>query len=161
MIHDYLLEEKLLREEINNKNLDFSFRFVFPEEREPNRGMIVQLIKNKNYIIIFSPTEISESQSNKFKNLEKGVKRKFLTRLVKLAHLKEVLHSFNFSNRRYAFIKKIYFKKGIPKNIFYSVIEKLYHTTILSHFLLQEYFSNGIEEESLSSDDGLDSNLYS
>ena len=161
MIHDYLLEEKLLREEISNKNLDFSFRFVYPEERGPNRGMIVQLIKNKNYIIVFSPTKISEAQSNKFKNLEEGVKRKFLTRLVKLAHLKEVLHSFNFSNRRYAFIKKIYFKKGVPKNIFFSTVEKLYHTTILSHYLLQEYFSNGINDDSLSSDDGLDSNLYS
>ncbi len=161
MIHDYLLEEGLLREDIEHENLDFSFRFVFPEERGINRSLIVQKVKNKNYVMIISPTTISEAQSNKFKDLEEEEKKKFLTRLVKLAHLKEVFHSFNFSNRRYVFIKKIYFKKGVPKNIFYSTVEKLFHTTLLSHSLIQEYISNGIDDDSLSSDDGLDSNLYS
>ena len=147
LIQEYLLEEGVLREKINDQKLDFGFQFVFPggtdpQGRQKGRPFTVTKPKNKNIIEIGCPTVISPEHGKKLEKEDK--KQYFFSKLQKYLLTKNFLFNLDGKNNRYVIIDNIYPRKDgyISKDMFFRRVRDILTSTIYSIIMLKEICDN-------------------
>lgn len=142
ILREYLLEEELMRGKINDPNLEFGYKFVFPggmdpQGRQRGRDFTVIQPKGKNVIELRSGTMISPEHVKKL-----GDKKKhFYAALHKYLLSKNFLFQLDAKQNRYALIDVYFLNLGgtISKNTFFKMVRKIFTSTIYSVVLLQEF----------------------
>ncbi|MHA1490897.1 MAG: DUF2299 family protein [Promethearchaeota archaeon] len=162
IIREYLLEEGILRKNLDSSKIEFGFQFSFP----PGSGgqiMAVLKPKNKKLIIISIGTQIArphvEALSDKKLNFFMDLRKSFL--------LKDVFFRIDVKNNRYEISDQIFLNnnKLISKNSFFKSIRKVFNSAVYSNIILGEYCSGKIKPEDFTKnkelDSGSDFSLYS
>jgi hypothetical protein len=168
LIHDYLLDEGLLRKRISEPRLEFGFQFTFPPgSGAPNRqgqNMVVfQPKKKEDLIIITVGTQISKPHVEALKKLN-DKKIQFFMDLKKFLLLKDLFFRIDIQNYRYEISNQIFIdpENMISKNEFFNSIQKIFNSAVYSNILLGEYCSGTIKPEDLdkSKNTGMGFSLY-
>lgn len=154
LIHDYLLDEGLLREKITDPKVEFGFRFIFPPGKDPlgrqvGRNMVVFRPKNKNLIIMSLGIQISDPHIKALDSLEKNKKMNFFMDLRKSFLLKDVFYRIDIKNHRYEIIDQRFLNKDefISKNSFFKMVRKVFNGATYSNFILDDYCAGKIKPE--------------
>lgn len=172
LIHDYLLDEGLLRGKISDPKVDFGYQFIFPPGKDPlgrqlGRGMVVFRPKNKNLIIVSLGIQISDPHVKALGSLENNKKLNFFMDLRKSFLLKDVFFRIDIKNSRFEIIDQFFLNKDevISKNSFFKTVRKVFNCAAYSNIILSEYCAGKIKPEDFlkSKDFDSDSNfsLYS
>ena len=106
LIHDYLLDEGLLREKISDPKIDFGFQFIFPPGNDPTgrpvgRRMAILRPKNKDLIVISLGTQISKPHIDALNSLKENRKMQFFWDLRKFFLVKDLFYRSYLNNYRY------------------------------------------------------------
>ena len=166
LIHDYLLDEGLLRNKIpiDDKKLAFGFQFVFPPGPITQK-MVVIKPKDKDLIIISNPIQISPPQVEALNSLEKNGKFFFFMDIRKFFLIKDVFFRIDTQNFRYEISDQIFLKKDgtISKNSFFKSVRKVFTCSAYSNMLLNDHCLGKIRPEDMakSKDFTSDFSLYS
>jgi len=171
LIREYLLDEGLLREKINNSKLDFGFQFIFPPGKDPlgrqiGRNMVVIRPKNKDLLIVSLGLKISEPHIKALNSLENEKRMKFFMELRKSFLLKDLFYRIDIKNFRYEISDQVFLDNGIiSKKSFFKSIRKVFNCAAYSNIILGEFCSGKIKPDDFlkSKDfpDGSDFSLYS
>ncbi|MFX0073712.1 MAG: DUF2299 family protein [Candidatus Hermodarchaeota archaeon] len=172
LIHDYLLDEGLLREKISDPKVDFGFQFIFPPGKDPlgrpvGRSMVVFRPKNKNLIIVSLGIQISKPHVKALDSLDQNKKINFFMDLRKSFLLKDVFFRIDIKNYRFEIIDQFFLdvNEVFSKNSFFKTVRKVFNCAAYSNIILSEYCAGKIKPEDLlkSKDFDSDSNfsLYS
>ena len=166
LVHDYLLDEGLLREKISDSKLDFGFQFIFPPGNDPmgrpiGRRMVIIKPKNKNLIIISLGTQISKPHVDTLNSLKENRKMQFFWDLRKFFLVKDLFYRIDINNYRYEISDQIFLKDNgtVSKNSFFKSIRRVFDSAAYSNILLGEYCSGKIKPEDFAG--GSDFSLYS
>ena len=156
LIQDYLLEEGLLREKINNPKLDFGFQFVFPPGNDPSgrpmgRTMVVMQPKSKDLIVISLGTQISKAHIDALNSLKENRKMKFFWDLRKFFLLKDLFYRIDVQNFRYEVSDQIFLKDDgrVSKNSLFKSIRRVFDGAAYSNIILGEFCSGKISPEDI------------
>ncbi|MFX1312964.1 MAG: DUF2299 family protein [Promethearchaeota archaeon] len=156
LIREYLLDEGLLREQINDSKLDFGFQFVFPpikdqSGRELGRKMIVIQPKNKDFIIITLVIQISKPQIDALNSLKENRRNKFFMNLRKYFLVNDLFYRLDFNYYRYQISDQIFQKEDgtISKNTFFKSIRHVFDAAAYSNLVLGEYCMDKIKPDDI------------
>ena len=154
LIREYLLNEGLLREQINDSKLDFGFQFVFPPIKDPagrqlGRNMVVIRPKNKDFVIISLVIQISPPHIDALNSLKENRKTKFFMDLRKYFLMKDLFYRLDLQNYRYQISDQIFLKEDgtISKNSFFNSIRHVFDGAAYSNIMLGEYCIGKIKPE--------------
>lgn len=154
LIREYLLDEGLLRKQINDSKLDFGFQFVFPPIKDPagrqlGRNMLVIRPKNKDFVIISLVIQISQPHIDALNSLKENRKTKFFMDLRKYFLMKDLFYRLDLQNYRYQISDQIFLKEDgtISKNSFYKSIRHVFDGAAYSNLILGEYCIGLIKPE--------------
>ncbi|MFX1574288.1 MAG: DUF2299 family protein [Promethearchaeota archaeon] len=154
LIREYLLDEGLLREQINDSKLDFGFQFIFPPIKDPSgrelgRKMVVIRPKSKDFIIISLVIQISRPHIDVLNSLEETRKTQFFMDLRKYFLMKDLYYRLDLQNYRYQISDQIFLNEDgtISKNSFYKSIRYVFDGAAYSNLILGEYCIGKIKPE--------------
>lgn len=154
LIREYLLDEGLLRERINDPKLDFGFQFVFPPGKDPRgreigRKMIVIRPRDKDLILVSLGTQISQPHVDALNALKENKKMQFFLDLRKFFLIKDLFFRIDIKNSRYEISDQIFLKEDrtISKNSFFKLIRRVFDGAAYSNILLGEYCAGKIRPE--------------
>ncbi|MFX1379648.1 MAG: DUF2299 family protein [Promethearchaeota archaeon] len=154
LIHDYLLDEGLLREKISDPKLNFGFQFIFPPGNDPlgrpvGRTMVVFQPKNKNLVIVSLGIQISDPHVKALDSLENNKKLNFFIDLRKSFLLRDVFFRIDIKNNRYEIIDQYFLdnEEQISKNSFFTSVRKVFNCAAYSNIILSEYCAGKIKPE--------------
>ncbi|TXT58907.1 MAG: hypothetical protein BAJALOKI1v1_1520009 [Promethearchaeota archaeon] len=146
LIQEYLLEEGILRNKIENDNIEFGYRFIFPpappnQKLKQSQSMVVFQPKHKNDMLIISiGTQINPAHVEALK--KKEVELLFFNELKKLLHLKDLFFYIDSKNFRYEISEQTFVENNyLTKNSFYSLIRKVFNIQAYSNLMLLEFCS--------------------
>lgn len=163
LIHEFLLDEGLLREKISDPDskLDFGLIFSFPPGPKGQRMSVFKL-KNRAFIIISIQTQFSKSHINALNSLKDNKKSQFFIDLRKYFLHKEVFFRIDDKNYKYEINDQIFITNDglISKNSFFKRIRKIFYCFITSNMILGEYCM-GKEISSKNLGSNFDFSLYS
>jgi len=133
LIHDYLIDEGVLKEKLTSAKFDFGFIISFPPGPK-SQNLSIYKPKNMKGIFITIRFQISKNKRHQFFN----VLRKYLL-------IKEVFFKFNFQNYIIEIHEQIYpSNEGlISKNSLFKLIQKVFYCYVYSNVLIEEYCSMG------------------
>ena len=166
LIQEYLLDEGILREKVNDPKIEFGFRFTFPPG-PIGKIMFVIKPKNKDLIIITIGTQISDPHINALNSLDDNKKMQFFVELRKFFLLKDVYFRINIENHRYEISDQIFFKEdgSVSKNAFFKSVRRVFNSAAYSNIILEEFCSGKIKPEDFRKPEeftsGSDFSLYS
>ncbi len=171
-IQDYLLEEGLLREKIQNPKLEFGFQFIFPPGNDPvgrpiGQKMAVYKPKEKELIIIEMGSQIPQPFINALKNQGTDKIHQIFNDLKKVFLMKDLF--FRIDQNKFVYIISDQFflsSDGIlSKNDLFDKIKKIFNTFVYSTIIVQEYCAGKVKPEDLDKNKeysaGSDFTLYS
>ncbi|MFX0008245.1 MAG: DUF2299 family protein [Promethearchaeota archaeon] len=172
VIHDYLLDEGLLRGKISDSKVEFGYQFIFPPGKDPlgrqvGRSMVVFKPKDKNLLIVSLGLQISDPHVKALDSLEMNKKMNFYMDLRKAFLLKDVFFRIDIKYNRYEIIDQFFLDKNeiVSKNSFFKTVRKVFNCAAYSNIILSEYCAGKVKPEDLlkSKDFDSDSNfsLYS
>ena len=172
VIREYLLDEGLLREKINDPKLDFGFQFIFPPGkdqlgRQIGRNMVVIRPKNKDLLIVSLGLKISEPHIKALNSLESEKRMSFFIELRKSFLLKDTFYRIDIKNFRYEISDQVFLDDAgvISKKSFFKSIRKVFNCAAYSNIILGEHCAGKIKPDDFmkSKDfpDGSDFSLYS
>jgi len=154
LIREYLLDEGLLRKQINDSKLDFGFQFVFPPIKDPTgrplgRKMLVLRPKNKDFVVTSLVIQISPPHIDALNSLEENRKLQFFMDLRKFFLMKNLFYRLDLQNYRYQISDQIFLKEDttISKNSFYKSIRHVFDGAAYSNLILGEYCMGKIKPE--------------
>lgn len=154
LIREYLLDEGLLREKIDDPKLDFGFQFIFPHGKDPlgrqiGRNMIVFRPKNKGLVIVRIGIQISEPHINALNTLKKEKKMKYFMDLRKSFLLKDIFYQIDIKNYRYEISDQVFLDEDetISKKTFFKSIRRVFNCAAYSNIILGEYCVGKIRPE--------------
>jgi hypothetical protein len=140
LIHKYLSEESILKNEIVSDNFDFGFVISFPPGPR-SRELSVYKPKEANSIFISIRFQISQEKAKIFNSLKNQEQQQFFSDLRKYLLMREVLFKVNFQNLIIEIQEQIYPNKEgyISKNSLFKLILKVFYSYLNSNILLEEY----------------------
>jgi len=154
LIREYLIDEGLLREQINDPKLEFGFQFIFPPIKDPTgrpfgRNMVVLQPKNKDFIIISLVIQISQPHIDALNSLKENRKSKFFMELRKAFLMKDLFYRLDLQNLRYQISDQIFLNEegSISKNSFFKSIRQVFDGAAYSNLVLAEYCAGKIKPE--------------
>jgi hypothetical protein len=154
LIHDYLLDEGLLRGKVSDPKLNFGFQFIFPLGKDPlgrpvGRNMVVFQPQNKGLIIISLGTQISPPHINALNSLKANKKMEYFMELRKLFLLRDMFYRIDIKNHRYEISDQIFLNKDglVSKKTFYNSVRRVFNCAVLSNIILSEYCVGKIKPE--------------
>ncbi|KKN51961.1 hypothetical protein LCGC14_0617420 [marine sediment metagenome] len=152
LIREYLLDEGLLREKLNNPKLDFGFQFIFPPGkdrlgRQIGRNMVVIRPKNKNLLIVSLGLQISEPHIKALNSLENEKRMKFFIELRKSFLLKDMFYRIDIKNFRYEISDQVFLNEDgiISKKSFFKSTRKVFNCAAYSNIILGEHCAGKIK----------------
>ncbi len=172
LIREYLLDEGLLREKIDDPKLEFGFQFIFPPGKDPlgrqiGRNMVVIKPKKKDLLIVSLGLRISEPHIKILNSLENEKRMKFFIELRKSFLLKDVFYRIDIKNFRYEMSDQVFLNDVgiISKRSFFKSIRRVFNCAAYSNIILGEYCAGKIKPgdfmKSKDFPDGSDFSLYS
>ena len=141
-IRNYILEiGGLLKEEVNEPQFEFGFRFLYPNEK--GRLMMITQPKNKNFIEISCGTPLAPQHKQAFNSLKERDRNTFLKNLQKILFRSEIQYSYNFTTHyTIVLIDKIFIEHdAISINYLFQSVRRVYSCTMNVIFFIQDYFS--------------------
>lgn len=163
-IREYLIEEGLLREKIQDpqSRLEFGFQFSFPPGNDPTTGhpigqiMAVFKPKNKDLIIISIGTQISPPHVNALDSLGEERKMQFFIELRKFFLIKDVFFQIDIQNYRYEISDQIFINKSsaLSKNSFFKSIRRVFNAAAYSNMLLNDFCEGKVKPEDFTKEKG-------
>ncbi len=154
-IREYLLDEGLLQNSINDSKIKFGFQFTFPplskQSLQKSNSMIVFQPQNKDLLIVSIGTQITKPYINALKKSKDG-EVNFLMELKKLFLIKNVFFRLDKDNYRYEISDQVFINQHeiISKNNFFVIIRNLYNVYAYSNLLLSDYCTIKINPNDLS-----------
>jgi len=144
LIHDYLLDEGILKEKLTSAKFDFGFIISFPLGPK-SQNLSIYKPKNMNGIFITIRFQISKDKVEIFNSIEVNKKNQFFNVLRKYLLIKEVFFKFNFQNYIIEIHEQIYpsAEGFIPKNSLFKLIQKVFYCYVFCNLLIEEYCSMG------------------
>ena len=144
LIHDYLLNEGVLKEKLTSAKFDFGFIISFPPGPK-SQNLSIYKPKNMKGIFITIRFQISKDKVEIFNSLEANKKHQFFNVLRKYLLIKEVFFKFNFQNYIIEIHEQIYpSNEGfISKNSLFKLIQKVFYCYVFSNLLIEEYCRMG------------------
>jgi len=156
LIRRYIQKDGILKMEINNPNLEFSFLFHHPQLLDPNgnpRGLSFQANKPKkeDFIVISTKVDVSPEHV-KILETDQKKKHKLYQSLIKLFLLKNVEHQVNRKDNSYIIHKRIFLnhQKLISRKDFYNSLRKIFTTDLHAIVLVQEACSGDFDLDNYS-----------
>ena len=161
LVHDYLLDEGILRQRIKDPKIEFGYQFAFPPGPQPQM-MAVFKPKDKDFLIIQIGTQMAEPHVKALQSLE-DKQMNFFIEMRKILLLKNLLFRIDVQNYRYEISDQVFLNKSgtISKNDLFKLIRKVFSVAAYLNMLLGEYTSGKIKPEDFSKESGSDFTLYS
>jgi len=140
LIHEYLLDEGILKDKIDNPKFDFGFIISFPPGPKSQKLSIYKP-KNRNSVFITIRFQISQKKAEILISLKDKEKGRFFNDLRKYLLIREVFFKIDFQNLIIEIHEQIYpDKEGfISKNSLFKLIQKVFYCYVSSNLLLEEY----------------------
>ena len=140
LIHEYLLEEGILKDRIDSAKFDFGFIISFPPGAK-SQSLSIYKPKNMNGIFITIRFQISKEKAKILNSLNNNKKHQFFNDLRKYLLIKEVFFKIDFQNLIVEIHEQIYpSNEGfISKNSLFKLIQKVFYCYVFSNLLLEEY----------------------
>jgi hypothetical protein len=134
----------LLEGEIDEPNLDFAFRFKYPNP-QIGRAFIVVKQKRKEILEIQSNTILSSPHHDQFTQLSFDDKREFIKRIHQITLNYILTVNFKFEReQRFGVSEKIYLEdENEPPsvNVFYKAVRRIFSCVMSCVIFIQDYFS--------------------
>jgi len=161
LIREFLLEEEILRKNIEDPKIDFGFQFTFPPGP---RGQMMAVFKPKpkEILIVQIGTQISEPHQKALNALD-DKKMNFFIDLRKILLLKNLLFRIDVQNFRYEISDQLFLNKSgtLSKNALFKIIRKVFSIAAYCNVMLGEYTSGKVKPEDFAKTTGSDFSLYS
>ncbi len=140
LLHDYLLEEGILKDKIDSTKFDFGFIISFPPGPK-SQNLSVYKPKNRDSIFITIRFQISQKKAELLKSLKKNKQYQFFNDLRKYFLIREVLYKINLQNLIIEIHEQIFpDKEGyISKNLLFKLIQKVFYCYLSSYLIMDEY----------------------
>ncbi|MFX0009251.1 MAG: DUF2299 family protein [Candidatus Hermodarchaeota archaeon] len=140
LIKEYLLEEGILKERLNNPNFDFGFIFSFPPGGIRTQNMSIYKPKDRNSIFITIRYQIAEEKVKILSSLKEDQKLLVLEDLRKLFLIKEVLYAIDIQKMIVEIHEQFYPQKDgiIPKDVIFKKMLTVFYSYIYSNILIDE-----------------------
>ncbi len=167
-IKNYLIEEKIFKNTIDNPKLQFGFEFFFPPGKlidGSNRGHVMAVFQplGRNMLIVSIGTRISEEHTKLL-----GNKRQiYFTMLRKLFLMKDVLFRIDVARNRFDISEQIFIEnpQNADKNTLFAAIRKIFNASEYSNIILGEVCygktQGSIESDAKDISSNIDFSLYS
>jgi len=142
LLHKYLVEENILKSNINSKEFDFGFIISFPPGPK-SQNLSVYKPKNRNDIFVTIRFQISQDKAVILNSLEDNKKQQFFNDLRKYLLFREVFFKINLQNLIIEIHEQIFPNKEnyISKNSLFKLILKVFYCYLYSNILLEEYLN--------------------
>ncbi len=156
-IHDYLLDEEVLRKKIKSEKVEFGFQFVFPPgDQRRSQSMNVFQPKQKDILIISIGTQISPPHVEALE--AQGNEMVFFKELRKLLHLKNMFFFIDPKNYRYEISDQVFLDDSfLSKDQFYRLVRNVFNIQAYSNLLLLDYCSGELSPEEMGDSGEFDS----
>ena len=151
LIRSYILEiGGLLKEELNQPQFEFGFRFLYPNER--GRIMLIARPKGKSVIEISQGTPLSPEHRQGFTALPERDKKNFVKNLQKILFRSEVDYSYEFTKHyTIVLIDKLFLEgDAISINDLFRAVRRIYSSTMNIIFFIQDFFSEEFDPASFT-----------
>jgi len=146
LVREYLLEEGLLREKLQDPRLEFGFQFIFPKGADPagkpiGRHFLAIKPANQNYLEISSATRISPEHIKCLNALEPKTRTAFFNDIKKIFLLKNMFFTIDAKDNKFAVIDSIFLgsDKELSKNLFFKSVRKIFTCTLHAITILEDY----------------------
>ncbi len=161
LVHDYLLDEGILRQRIKDPKIEFGYQFSFPPGPQ-GQMMAVFKPKEKDFLIVQIGTKISEPHVKALKSLEEK-QMNFFVDMRKILLLKNLLFRIDIQNYLYEISDQVFLNRSstISKNDLFKLIRKVFSMAAYLNMLLGEYTSGKVKPEDFSKESGSEFTLYS
>ena len=140
LIHDYLLDEGVLKEKLTSAKFDFGFIISFPSGPK-SQNLSIYKPKNMNGIFITIRFQISKDKAEILNSFKDTKKHQLFNNLRKYLLTKEVFYKFDFQNDIIEIHEQIYpsIEGFISKNSLFKLIQKVFYCYVFSNLLIEEY----------------------
>ncbi|MBY9016484.1 MAG: DUF2299 family protein [Candidatus Lokiarchaeota archaeon] len=140
LLHEYLLEEGIIKDRIDSAKFDFGFIISFPPEPK-SQNLSIYKLKNMNGIFITIRFQISKEKAEILNSFKDNRKLQFFNDLRKYLLIKEVFFKFVLQDLIVEIHEQIYpdEESFISKNSLFKLIQKVFYCYIFSNLLLEEY----------------------
>jgi len=140
LIHEYLLEEGILKEKLTSAKFDFGFVISFPPGPK-SQNLSIYKPKKISGIFITIKFQISKQKADILNSLKDNNKQQFYNDLKKYLLSKEVFFKFDFQNFVVEIHEQIYPNNEgfISKNSLFKLIQKVFYCYMFSNQLVEEY----------------------
>ena len=127
---------------MDEPKLELGFRFIFPHAK--GREFIVARGKNIKFLEIQSGTKMSPQHVEKYIKLGETDKWHFARKLQKELFRENIDFLYNLTeNFVIVLMDKIFLEKNVfSKNEFFRIVRKIYNTTMILVFLIQDFFAD-------------------
>jgi len=140
LIHEYLLDEGVLKDKLSDDKFDFGFIISFPPGPR-SQNLSIYKPKSMNGIFITIRFQISKEKTEIINSFEDNKKNQIFNNLRKYLLTKEVFFKFDFKNFIIEIHEQIYpDNEGyISKNSLFKLIQKVFYCYVFSNLLIEEY----------------------
>ncbi|MFW9973151.1 MAG: DUF2299 family protein [Candidatus Odinarchaeota archaeon] len=141
LIRNYASEIAELEETLHNPKLDFGYRFLFPNRKNPmHKPITIVKPKKKKYIEIGIGLSITGKHKDCLEKLDEEKKRQLFFEFQKIFFSKEVQFELDFKSLRFAFHKNIYFEgNSLSRVSILKTITKIFSIAMLTIILLEQF----------------------
>ena len=138
LVREYLLDEEILRKNIDEPKLEFGFQFTFPPGPK-GQNMVVFKPKSKNLLIFSLGTQISPPHVEAL-NTSTEKKMHFFIALRKFLLLRNLLFRIDGKNFRYEISEQFFLDKDatLSKDKFFKKIRNVFNSAAYANMLLDE-----------------------
>ncbi len=148
LVRNYASEIAELKETIHDPNLDFGYRFFFPNRKTPMHKIItIVKVKKKKHIQIGTGLNIGGKHKDCIDKLDDERKRLLFFEFQKIFFSKKVQFELDFKNLRYKFHRYIYLDKeiSISKTKLLETIEDIFNIAMLTIILLEQFCDEKVD----------------
>ena len=147
IVRNYASEVAELKETIHDPNLDFGYRFFFPNRKHPmHKTITVVKPKKKSHIEIGTGLNITGRHKECIKKLDEERKKQLFFEFQKIFFSKEVQFELDFKNLRFGVHKNIYFEEDkISKTFIVETMGKIFSIAMLTIILLEQFCDEKVD----------------
>lgn len=140
LLRKYLVEENILKNDINNKEFDFGFIISFPPGPR-SQNLSVYKPKNRNDIFVTIRFQISPDKAVILNSFKEKDKQQIFNDLRKYLLSREVFFKINTQDLIIEIHEQIFPNKKnyISKNSLFKLILKVFYSYLYSNIILEEY----------------------
>ncbi len=139
LLREYLLEEDILKDNINSDKFDFGFIISYPSGSK-SQNLSIYKPKNMNSIFITIRFKISQEKAEIISSFKSTKRNQLFSDLRKYLLIREVFFKIDFQNLIIEIHEQIYPNKEgyIPKKSLFKLIQKVFYCYVSCNLLIEE-----------------------